>query len=537
MPLFLTAALIFSQEVPHVIPTQNFAIELQQINKRFGAVHANRAIDLQVPAGTIHGIIGENGAGKSTLMSIIYGFYTPDSGEMTVNGRPYRPNNSQDAIAAGIGMVHQHFMLVDTFTVLENIILGAESGWMLNDSLAVARKKLQQIEKDYGLEVPLDALIGDLPVGLQQRVEILKALYRDAKILILDEPTGVLTPQEADHLFKILDKLRTLGTTVIIITHKLREVLAITDNVSVMRQGGMVEHVATSATDKEQLAEFMVGRKVRLKVDKQPAKPTKERLKVENLRYVDDSGVERVKSISFTVRAGELVGIAGVSGNGQSEILGLLSGMLKPNSGTIEMNGHLISATQPANPREVRAMGVGHIPEDRHKLGLINKFEAKEAFILGYHHLDKYNNGIMQNRQAIDHLTQQSMDKWDVRPNDIHLKTANFSGGNQQKLVIAREMEEHPDVLLVGQPTRGVDIGAIEYIHKQIIASRDQGKAVLLVSVELDEILSLADRIIVVFDGAIVGELDASQADEKTLGLMMANIVPDHIKLLQGDIV
>jgi simple sugar transport system ATP-binding protein len=531
----LKVIVFISQEVSNVIPTQNFAIELKEINKRFGAVHANRNIDLQVPAGTIHGVIGENGAGKSTLMSIIYGFYNPDSGEMNVNGQPYQPSNSQDAIASGIGMVHQHFMLVDTFTALENIVLGAESGWQLNTSIEVARKKLRQIEQDYGLEVPLDALVGDLPVGLQQRVEILKALYRDAKILILDEPTGVLTPQEADHLFKILDKLRNQGTTVMIITHKLREVLAITDNVSVMRQGEMVAHVKTSETDREQLAELMVGRKVRLKVDKDEAKPTKTLLKVEKLRFVDSSGVVRVKDISFSVRAGELVGIAGVSGNGQSEILGLLSGMLKPSSGTIEMNGHTISAEQPCDPREVRAMGVGHIPEDRHKQGLINKFEANEAYILGYHHLDEYNKGWLQNRSAINQLTQQSMDKWDVRPNDIHLKTANFSGGNQQKLVIAREMEQGPDVLLVGQPTRGVDIGAIEYIHKQIIASRDQGKAVLLVSVELDEILSLADRIIVVFDGAIVGEVDASQADEKTLGLMMANIVPDHIKAQQGD--
>jgi len=521
-----------------VTQSQNYAIELQKIDKRFGAVHANKAIDLKVPSGTIHGIIGENGAGKSTLMSIIYGFYHPNSGEMFVDNQPYNPNNSQDAIAAGIGMVHQHFMLVDTFTVLENVILGAETGWKLEDSLKAARKKLVQIEKDYGLDVPLDKLVGDLPVGLQQRVEILKALYRDAKLLILDEPTGVLTPQEADHLFAILDKLRSQGTTVIIITHKLREVLAITDNVSVMRQGQMVAHVKTSETNREELAELMVGRKVRLKVDKLDAKPAKELIKVNNLGYVDSSGVKRVKDISFSVRAGELVGIAGVSGNGQSEILSLLSGIIPPTSGSFELNGHTISAENPTDPQQVRAMGVGHIPEDRHKQGLINKFEAQEAYILGYHNLPKYNKGLLQDKNAISRLCQESMNKWDVRPNDIHLKTANFSGGNQQKLVIAREMEENPDVLLIGQPTRGVDIGAIEYIHQQIIASRDAGKAVLLVSVELDEILSLADRILVVFDGAIVGELQAHQADEKTLGLMMANIVPDHIKesTSQGDV-
>ncbi|WP_207621631.1 ABC transporter ATP-binding protein [Vibrio ziniensis] len=521
----------------YVTQSQNYAIELKKIDKRFGAVHANKAIDLKVPAGTIHGIIGENGAGKSTLMSIIYGFYHPNSGEMFVDGKPYSPSNSQEAIASGIGMVHQHFMLVDTFTVLENVVLGAESGWKLEDSIKAARKKLHQIEKDYGLDVPLDKLVGDLPVGLQQRVEILKALYRDAKLLILDEPTGVLTPQEADHLFAILDKLRSQGTTVIIITHKLREVLAITDNISVMRQGQMVADVKTSETNREELAELMVGRKVRLKVDKSEANPAKELLKVNNLSYVDRSGVKRVKDISFSVRAGELVGIAGVSGNGQSEILSLLSGILKPTSGSFELNGHTISVDKPADPQQVRAMGVGHIPEDRHKQGLINKFEAQEAYILGYHNLPKYNKGLLQDKAAISRICQENMDKWDVRPNDIHLKTANFSGGNQQKLVIAREMEENPDVLLIGQPTRGVDIGAIEYIHQQIISSRDAGKAVLLVSVELDEILSLADRILVVFDGAIVGELQAHQADEKTLGLMMANIVPDHIKesIAQGE--
>lgn len=509
---------------------QPIAIELKQIDKRFGAVHANKYIDLKVPQGTIHGIIGENGAGKSTLMSIIYGFYHADAGEMTVNGERYKPANSQEAIKAGIGMVHQHFMLVETFTVLENIVLGAEDGWKLQESLGKAKKKLKALAEDYGLEVPLDAIVGELPVGLQQRVEILKALYRGAKILILDEPTGVLTPQEADHLFKILDKLRQQGTTIMIITHKLREVLAITDNISVMRQGAMVEHVVTADTNKEQLAELMVGRKVRLKVDKSEANPKKELIKVNNLQYFDDAGVERVKSVSFGVRQGEVVGIAGVSGNGQSEILALLSGIIQPYSGSIDINGSHIDKHTVLDPQQVRAIGVGHIPEDRHKQGLINKFEAQEAYILGYHHLPQYNKGLLQDKQAIKESCQASMDKWDVRPNDTTLKTANFSGGNQQKLVIAREMEQNPDVLLVGQPTRGVDIGAIEYIHQQIIAARDADKAVLLVSVELDEILSLSDRILVVFDGAIVGEVSIKDADEKTLGLMMANIMPDHLK-------
>ena len=509
---------------------QSIAIELKDINKRFGAVHANRDIDLRVPKGTIHGIIGENGAGKSTLMSIIYGFYHADEGAMWVNGQPYKPANSQEAIRSGIGMVHQHFMLVETFSVLENIVLGAEDGWKLEESLGKARKKLKTLAKDYGLDVPIDAIVGELPVGLQQRVEILKALYRGAKILILDEPTGVLTPQEADHLFRILDKLRAQGTTIMIITHKLREVLAITDNISVMRQGTMVEHVTTANTNKEQLAEFMVGRKVRLKVDKHCSNPKKQLITVDNLQYFDDAGVERVKRISFGVRQGEVVGIAGVSGNGQSEILALLSGILQPHSGSIHINNSTIDKLNPLNPQEVRAIGVGHIPEDRHKQGLINKFEAQEAYILGYHHLPQYNKGLLQDKQAIKAHCQTSMNKWDVRPNDTTLKTANFSGGNQQKLVIAREMEQNPDVLLVGQPTRGVDIGAIEYIHQQIIAARDEDKAVLLVSVELDEILSLADRILVVFDGAIVGEVSIDDADEQTLGLMMANIMPEHLQ-------
>ncbi|RKF18555.1 ABC transporter ATP-binding protein [Alginatibacterium sediminis] len=509
---------------------QAYAIELSHIDKKFGAVHANRDISLQVPKGTIHGIIGENGAGKSTLMSIIYGFYKADKGSMMIDGKPFLPSSSQDAIASGVGMVHQHFMLVETFTVLENVVLGAEDGWKLNESLASAKLKLEELATSYGLEVPVDAIVGELPVGLQQRVEILKALYRGAKILILDEPTGVLTPQEADHLFKILDKLRAQGTTIMIITHKLREVLAVTDNVSVMRQGAMVGHVATKDTSQEHLAEMMVGRKVLLKVDRGQAAPKQSLIEVKDLCYVDSSGVERVKKMSFSVRSGEIVGIAGVSGNGQSELLSLLGGIIKPTSGEIVLNNNTISAANPSDPQLVRAMGVGHIPEDRHKMGLINKFEAQEAYIMGYHQLPMYNKGLLQDKKAINQSCQTNMDKWDVRPADPTLKTANFSGGNQQKLVIAREMEQDPDVLLVGQPTRGVDIGAIEYIHQQVISSRDAGKAVLLVSVELDEIMNLADRIIVLFDGAVVGEVNSDDANEQILGLMMANIMPEHLK-------
>lgn len=508
----------------------SYALELSQIDKRFGEVHANKYIDLKVHKGTIHGIVGENGAGKSTLMSIIYGFYHADSGEMKVNGELYQPDGSQDAIAAGIGMVHQHFMLVNTFTVLENIILGVEQGFTLASTVCSARQRLKELAQQYGLDVPLDTIVGDLPVGLQQRVEILKALYRGAEILILDEPTGVLTPQEADHLFAVLRRLKEQGTTVILITHKLREIMAITDNVSVMRQGEMITQVQTADVTREKLAELMVGRKVRLKVDKQPANPGAVLLSAHDLSYIDARHIEKVKSVSFNVRAGEIVGIAGVSGNGQTELFELLSGIESPSRGSFRIGDHDITPTSKIDAGIIRHYGVGHVPEDRHKMGLINRFSAQEAFILGYHNDTMYNRGWFQNKAAILKDCLEKMKKWDVRPADPRLKTANFSGGNQQKLVIAREVEKNPDVLLVGQPTRGVDIGAIEYIHQQIIAMRDAGKAVLLVSVELDEILALADRILVMFDGAIVGEVAIADADEKILGLMMANIVPDSLQ-------
>ena len=508
--------------------TDSFAIELQGIDKKFGDVHANRAIDLQIKKGTIHGIVGENGAGKSTLMSILYGFYRADAGTIKINGKAVRITGSSDAIKAGIGMVHQHFMLVENFTVLENVMLGTEGGAALDKGKKAARIELQRLETDYGLEVDPNAKIEDLPVGHQQRVEILKALYRGAEILILDEPTGVLTPQETAHLFKILKALKDQGTTVVLITHKLREIMAVTDHVSVMRQGAMVAHVDTVNTDRNALAELMVGRKVRFTVDRAEQARGDVKLKVENL-VVEEDGVRRINNLSFDVHAGEILGIAGVSGNGQSLLMEVLSGMKGFTSGKIEINGHSLTPSTPVSPLDVRQMGVGHVPEDRHKMGLINKFDAKEAFIMGYHKSPQYNRGWFLNKKAIRDDCQTKMTTWDVRPDDPDLKTASFSGGNQQKLVIAREVEKNPDVFLVGQPTRGVDIGAIEFIHKRVMDMRNEGKAVLLVSVELDEIMSLADRIIVMFSGNIVGEIDAKLADEKTLGLMMANILPDDI--------
>ena len=504
------------------------AIELRHVNKAFGTVQANKDVSLTVAPGTIHGIIGENGAGKSTLMSILYGFYEADSGEILIGGRATPIRSSRDAIDAGIGMVHQHFMLVDTMSVVENIMLGAESGAILTSSVAKARAELERLERDYNLDVDPEALAGDLPVGQQQRVEILKALYRGADILILDEPTGVLTPQETDQLFRILDSLRKQGVTVVLITHKLREIMAITDHVSVMRGGEMVAHRVTAETSKEELAELMVGRKVLLSVDKQAPHPGETVLSVENLTYVDGAGVARVDHVSFSVRAGEVVGIAGVSGNGQSELLEVLSGIRRATSGTFDLLGRRFSAARPLDPSTLRALSAAHVPEDRLRSGLVRTFDAQESAILGYHRDPAYNNGVFLDSAAIRNDCARRMADFDVRPQAPALKTANFSGGNQQKIVLARELSRGPRLLLVGQPTRGVDIGAIEFIHKNLIAMRDAGSAVLLVSVELDEIMSLSDRILVMFEGRIVGEVAAGEADERLLGLMMANAATDE---------
>ncbi|MGN6534930.1 MAG: ABC transporter ATP-binding protein [Mesorhizobium sp.] len=499
------------------------AIELIGINKSFGPVHANRDINLEVARGTIHGIVGENGAGKSTLMSILYGFYQADSGQIKVNSKPASIKTSNDAIAAGIGMVHQHFMLVDNFTVLENVILGAESNALLNSSITKARSELVRLEREYGLQVNPDALIEELPVGLQQRVEILKALYRGAEILILDEPTGVLTPAEADHLFRILKQLKEQGKTVVLITHKLREIMAITDTVSVMRQGTMVATRETAKTTVEELAELMVGRRVLLRVDKGEAKPGAVKLSVKNLVVKDSRGVTMVDDVSFDVRAGEIVGIAGVAGNGQSELLEAISGIRNAVSGSAMLDGKPIDLTGAADPGELRERGLAHVPEDRHHVGLVLAFEENENSILGYHDDPRYLKGPLLNIDAIVADARDKIEKYDIRPSNPRLKTANFSGGNQQKIVLAREIEQDPGVLIVGQPTRGVDVGAIEFIHKRLIAMRDAGKAVLLVSVELDEIRSLSDRILVMFAGRIVGER-GPEAGEGELGLLMAGV-------------
>ncbi|MGB5559101.1 MAG: ABC transporter ATP-binding protein [Paracoccaceae bacterium] len=501
------------------------AIELRGISKAFGPVQANKDISINVKKGTIHGIIGENGAGKSTLMSILYGFYKADAGEIFINGQKTEIHDSQDAIAAGIGMVFQHFKLVENFTVLENVILGVEDGPMLKASLDKARSTLTSLAKEYELHVDPDALIEDLSVGHQQRVEILKALYRQAEILILDEPTGVLTPAEADHLFRILEGLKNEGKTIILITHKLREIMEATDTVSVMRRGEMTSTVKTSETSPEDLAERMVGRKVLLRVDKTPASPGKTVLQVKGLRVVDEDKVERLRGISFDVKAGEILGIAGVSGNGQSELLEVLGGY-QMATGSVAVNGQEIDLTgHHSDGQSRRARGIAHVPEDRQSEGLIMDFMAWENMVFGYHHDPKYqkNRWLMDNT-AIRADTETKMGRFDVRPTNPRLQAKNFSGGNQQKIVLAREITRNPDLLLVGQPTRGVDIGAIEFIHQQLIALRDEGKAILLVSVELEEIMSLADRIMVMFDGRIMGERDPAKTNERELGLLMAGV-------------
>jgi len=504
------------------------AIELKGISKAFGPVQANKDISISVMPGTIHGIIGENGAGKSTLMSILYGFYKADAGEIWIDGQKTAIPDSQAAIAAGIGMVFQHFKLVENFTVLENIILGAEDSAMLRPSLARARRELKSLAEEYELNVDPDAIIEKIGVGMQQRVEILKALYRKADILILDEPTGVLTPAEADHLFRILENLRREGKTIILITHKLREIMDITDTVSVMRRGEMTATVKTADTSPTELAELMVGRKVLLRVDKAPAQIKHKILEVQNLNVTDDNGVHRVKDVSLDVHAGEILGIAGVAGNGQSELLEVLGGYQKAN-GSVRLNGEAIDLTGAHSDGQSRRLrGIGHVPEDRQREGLIMDFHAWENTAFGYHHDDRYQKSrLFMDNAAMRQDTADKMGRFDVRPPDPKLTTKNFSGGNQQKIVLAREIERNPDLLLVGQPTRGVDVGAIEFIHQQIVALRDQGKAILLVSVELEEILSLSDRIAVMFDGKIMGERMPDRTNEKELGLLMAGMTGD----------
>jgi simple sugar transport system ATP-binding protein len=489
-------------------------------------VQANRGVNLTVAAASIHGVVGENGAGKSTLMNLLYGVHRPDRGEIRLDGRPVRMDTPQAAIAAGIGMVHQHFMLVENFTALENVMLGAEGSGRLAAGEAKARAALKRLAEQYGLDVPLDQPVGELTVGVQQRIEILKALHRGARILILDEPTAVLTPQETEALFRMLRTLRDEGgKSVVLVTHKLREIMAVTDRVTIMRQGTVVAEVATKDTSTRDLAEKMVGRPVLLRLEKAAARPGRPLLEVSRLEVRDARGVRRLNDVSFVVRGGEIVGIAGVSGNGQSELLEAIAGIVTPVRGTIAISG--VPTDTSGGPGDRRRRGLAHVPEDRLRRGVVRAFSAAENSILGYHDRAGYRRAGFLDRRAVDAECLTRMKAHDVRPPLPGLPIGAFSGGNQQKLVMAREIEAGPEVLLVGQPTRGVDIGAIEAIHRRLIALRDAGKALLVVSVELEEILALSDRILVMHAGEIVGELTPSDATEEKLGLMMAGVRPE----------
>jgi ABC-type uncharacterized transport system ATPase subunit len=501
------------------------AVAMRGIAKRFGAVQANDAVDLTVAAGTIHGIVGENGAGKSTLMSVLYGFHEADAGTIAIDGQPVRIRSSRDAIALGIGMVHQHFMLVEPFSALDNILLGAEPHWTLARSRAQLRRALEALMGETGLKVRLDVAVEELPVGERQRLEILKALVRGARLLILDEPTAVLTPQETEQLFATLRGLRERGTTILLISHKLKEIVALCDQVTVMRGGRVVLDCPIADTSVDALAQAMVGRRVQLgRTAGATASATGPvLLQARDLAWRDALGVPRLADVSLTLHGGEIVGVAGVSGNGQSELLDVLAGLLVPDSGSLQLGARRFTPAQWLDPATARTLALAHVPEDRHRRGLVLPFAAWESVTLGHQRDARYDRGLRLDTGAMRQDCAAMMADYDVRPPDPELRSAKFSGGNQQKLVLAREALPAPTVLLVGQPTRGVDIGAIEFIHGRLRAMRDAGRAVLLVSSELDEILALADRVIVMAGGRIAGVLSIDECSETALGRLMGS--------------
>ena len=495
-----------------------YAVEMRGITKRFGEVLANDHISLAVPDRSIHAIIGENGAGKSTAMNILYGFYGADEGEILIDGQPRAINGPGDAIKLGLGMVHQHFMLVEPLTVTENIILGAEPTAGPSIDYRRARAQVREISEQYGLRIDPDARIAKLSVGQQQRVEILKTLYRGARILILDEPTAVLTPQEVAEMFEILRGLRDQGKTIIIITHKLAEVLSLSDNITVMRDGKVVGNLPTIDATAEGLARLMVGREVLLRVKKDEAKPQNPVLSVHGVTLRGAEGNAILDGVSFEVRGGETLGIAGVEGNGQTELIEILAGLREATEGEVLLEGTSIDEL---DPRQRKRRGIAHIPEDRHRRGLLLTFDLASNSILGVHRDRPISGAVLLNYDVIVERAQRLVREYDVRPPNITLPARALSGGNQQKLIVAREFDINPRLILVAQPTRGVDIGATEFIHRKLIELRDAGAAVLLVSAELDEVLSLSDRVIVIYEGRIVGEVDPKSVSEEEIGLMM----------------
>jgi simple sugar transport system ATP-binding protein len=500
-------------------------LELRGITKRFPGVLANDHIDLTLERGEIHALLGENGAGKTTLMNILYGLYQPDEGEIFVKGKKLVVHSPTDAINAGIGMVHQHFMLIPVFTVTENVMLGDEitkAAGVLDRNTAAQRVK--KISEDFQLAVHPEAYISDLPVGVQQRVEIIKLLYREADILILDEPTAVLTPQEADELFKIMRSLTDQGKSIIFITHKLREVLHAADRITVIRLGKVVGSTTPKKATESKLASMMVGRDVLLRVDKKAAKPGKAVLEVKDLKVTDDRKHLTVEGVSFDVHAGEIVGIAGVQGNGQTELVEALTGMRQPLSGKIELIGKNVTD---AVPREITELGVAHIPEDRQRDGLVLSFPVSDNLVLNSYYHEPFTKGVVMQEKKIDSSAKEMIRDFDVRTPSPHTTVGSLSGGNQQKVIVARELSRPVKLVIASQPTRGLDVGSIEYIHKQLVARRDQGAAVLLVSSELDEIMQLSDRIAVMFRGKIVAILDAKKVAKREVGLLMAGVVKD----------
>jgi general nucleoside transport system ATP-binding protein len=498
---------------------EGIVLALAGITKRFPGVLANDHVDFELREGEVHALLGENGAGKSTLMNILYGLYHPDEGEIHLKGTKTSFASAKDAIEAGIGMVHQHFMLIPVMTVAENIVLAEEptyAGVMLD--VGEARRRVRELSDRYGLAVDADSRIQDITVAQQQRVEILKALYRGAEILVLDEPTAVLTPQEAKELFAIIDELKAQGKSIVFISHKLHEVLEVADRITVLRRGKVVDTVSAEGATVESLAKMMVGREVLLRVDKAPAAPAESLLQVEDLHVLDERGLEKVRGVSFDVRAREIVAIAGVDGNGQTELIDALTGLLRPASGTVTVAGR--PAKHGATAREMLDLGIGHIPEDRQRRGLVLEFSIAENIALhDYNQQPASKAGWLYPRRLIARAGQLIRD-FDVRGGGPKTPGGALSGGNQQKVVVAREVARNPKVLIAAQPTRGLDVGAIEYVHRRLVAERNEGRGVLLVSLELEEVLSLADRILVMFEGEIVGEYTPDVSEEE-LGIAM----------------
>jgi general nucleoside transport system ATP-binding protein len=501
----------------------DYAVEMLGIRKEFTGVVANDDITLQLKRGEIHALLGENGAGKSTLMSILFGMYQPDRGTIKVSGQEVRIGNPNVAGRLGIGMVHQHFKLVENFTVTENIILGQEPrrGFLELD-IRTAAKRIAELSERYGLNVEPHAKIEDISVGMQQRVEILKMLYRDADVLILDEPTAVLTPQEIQDLGRIMHNLIKENKSIILITHKLKEIKAYAHRCTVIRRGKTIGTVAVEDTPEAAMAEMMVGRQVSFKVDKKPAEPGRVVLEVEGLSVLSNKKTLGLRNFSASVRAGEILGIAGVDGNGQSELVEAIAGLRKTESGSIQLNGKDISGLK---IRERFESGIGHIPEDRQKRGLVLDYTLAENMVLEVYHRPPYSKGGILDKPAIQRYTEGVLTSFDVRSGQGAASiTRSLSGGNQQKAIVGREIEQNPDLLIAVQPTRGLDVGSIEYIHKRLIEHRDKGKAVLLVSLELDEVLNVSDRIAVVNNGELVGTVQAAETNENELGLMMAGV-------------